>query len=64
MQLCSEFTTQLHVHHVITGCANEVSDLTYHQVVSLPDTRVGGTSAEVVTKSVYLKLLGTTDRER
>jgi hypothetical protein len=33
-------------------------------VVSLLGTRAGGTSAEVVTKSIYLELLATTSRER
>ncbi len=33
-------------------------------VVSLLGTRVGGTSAKVITKSIYLELLATTTRER
>ena len=45
-------------------CEQEVSDLINRPVVSLLGTRVGSTSAEVVTKSVYLKLLAPTSRER
>ena len=45
-------------------CTKEVRDLISHPVVSLLDTRVGGTRAEVVTKRVYLKLPETTSRER
>jgi hypothetical protein len=52
----------LRLHFV--RCAKEVSDLISCPVVSLLGTRLGGTSAEVVTKSVYLKLLATTSRER
>jgi hypothetical protein len=33
-------------------CVKEVSDLINHPVVSLLDTRVGSTSAEMVTKRV------------
>ena len=44
-------------------CAKEVSDLISLPVVSLLDTRVGGTLVEVVNKSIYLELLGTTNRE-
>ena len=46
------------------GCVKEVSNLINHPVVNLLGTRVGGTSAEVVTKRVYLKLPATTIRER
>ena len=46
------------------GCAKEASKLINRPVVSLLGTRVGGTSAEVVTKRVYLKLLAPTSRER
>ena len=41
----------------------EVSDLISHPVVSLLDTRMGGTSVEVITKSIYLELFPTTTRE-
>jgi hypothetical protein len=44
--------------------AKEVSNLINHPVVSLFDTRVGGTSTEMDTKGVYLKLPATTSRER
>jgi hypothetical protein len=40
----------LHFHFVC--CAEKVSDLTNHPVVSLLSTRVGSTSAEVVTKNI------------
>ena len=42
--------------------AKEVSDLINRPVVSLLGTRVGGTSAEVVPKSIYLELFATTPR--
>jgi hypothetical protein len=45
--------------HFVCG-AKEVSDLINPQVVSLLGTRVGGTSAEVVTKNIYLELFATT----
>jgi hypothetical protein len=42
----------------------DISDLINRPVVSLLGTRVGGTSAEVVTKRIYLELFATTTRER
>jgi hypothetical protein len=44
-------------------CVKEVSDWINHPVVITLDTRVDGTSAEVVTRCDYLKLLATTSRE-
>jgi hypothetical protein len=41
-------------------CAEKVSDLINHPVVSLLGTRVGGTSAEVVNKSIELEHFATT----
>jgi hypothetical protein len=52
----------LHFHFVCG--AKEVSDLISRPVVSLLGTRVGGTSAEVVTKSISLQHFATTTRER
>jgi hypothetical protein len=52
----------LRIHFVC--CAKEVSDFINRPVVRLLGTRVGGTSAEVVTKRIYLQLLATTSRER
>jgi hypothetical protein len=49
--------------HFVCG-AKEVSDLISHPVVSLLDNRVSGTSAEVVTKRVYLELFATTTVQR
>ena len=46
------------------GCAKEVRNLTNHPVVILLDTRLGGTSAEVIPNRIDLKLLGTGSRER
>ena len=46
------------------GCAKEVSNLINHPVVSLLDTRVRGTSAEVVPQWIDLKLPSTASRER
>ena len=45
------------------GCVKEVNNLINHTVVILLDTRVGGASAEVVTKRIDLKLPTTTNRE-
>ncbi len=45
-------------------CAEKVSKLINRPVVSLLGTRVGGTSAEVVTKSIELELFATTSGER
>ena len=44
-------------------CAKEVNNLTNRLVVNLLGTRVGGTSAEVVSRRIDLKLPGTTSRE-
>jgi len=41
-QLCSHFVC----------CVEKVSELINHQVVSLLDTRVGGTSTEMITKII------------
>ena len=46
------------------GCAKEVSNLINRPVVSLFGSRVRGTGANVVTKSVYGELFATTGRER
>ncbi len=52
----------LHFHFVCG--TKDISDLINRPVVSLLGTRVGGTSAEVVTKRIYLELFATTTRER
>ncbi len=46
------------------GCSKEVSKLINHPVVSLFDTRVGGTGANMIAKSINSKLFATTSRER
>ena len=46
------------------GCVKEVSNLITRPVVSLFGSRVSGTGANVVAKSVYGELFGTTGRER
>ena len=45
-------------------CVKEVSRLINRPVVLFLDTRVDGTSAEVVPQGVNLKLPATTDRDR
>ena len=42
----------LHFHFFC--CSEKIRDVVNHQVVILLSTRVGGTNAEVITKSVYL----------
>jgi hypothetical protein len=71
-----EVTSQLDVPTLLTPapdhllcfhfvcCVEKVSDLINHPVVSLLNTRVVGTSAEVVTKIIELELFATTNRER
>ncbi len=49
--------------HFVCG-AEKVSDLINLPVVNLLDTRVGGTRAEVATKSIELELFANTRRER
>ncbi len=44
------------------GCAKEVINLINHPIVSLFGTRVGGTGANMVDKSVYGELFATTNR--
>jgi hypothetical protein len=44
--------------HFVCG-VEEVSDLIDHPVLNLLDTRVGGTSAEMVTKRIELELFAT-----
>jgi hypothetical protein len=46
------------------GCAKKVNKLINHPVVSLFDTRMVGTSTEVITQCIYLKLSATTNRKR
>ena len=46
------------------GCVKEVNNLINHPVVSLFASRVSGTGANVVVKSVYGELFATTGRER
>ncbi len=46
------------------GCTKEVSNLINRPVVSLFGSRVSGTGANVVAKSVYGELFATTDRKR
>jgi hypothetical protein len=41
----------------------KIRDLINHPDVNLLDTRVGGTSAEIVTKRIELELFATTRRE-
>ena len=45
-------------------CAEKIRNLVNRPVVSLLSTRVGSTSAEVVTKSISLEIFATTSRER
>jgi hypothetical protein len=46
------------------GCAKKVSKLINRPVVSLLGTRMGGSSTEVITQCIYLKLSATTNRKR
>jgi hypothetical protein len=45
-------------------CAKKVSKLINHPVVSLLDTRVSGTSTEMIAQCVYPKLPTTTNHKR
>ncbi len=45
-------------------CVKKVSKLINHPVVILLDTRMGGTSTEMITQCIYLKLSATTNRKR
>jgi hypothetical protein len=44
--------------------AKKVNKLINHPVVSLLGTRMGGTSTEMITQCIYLKLSATTNRKR
>jgi hypothetical protein len=61
--LLTPVSTHLLRFHFVC-CAEKVSDLSNCPVVSLLSTRVGGMSAEVVTKIIELELFATTSRER
>jgi hypothetical protein len=45
-------------------CAEKVSKLINRPVVSLLGTRVSGTSTEMITQCIYLKIPATTSRKR